>query len=34
MSKTKKISKLGICYHFLVQIWRLELSTRGNMCLI
>jgi len=24
----KKISKLGIYYHFLVQIWRLELSTR------
>jgi len=29
----KKISKLGIYYHFLVQIWRLELSTRDNMCL-
>jgi len=34
MPKTKKIFKLGVYYHFLVQIWRLELSTRDNMCLI
>jgi len=33
MSRTKKF-KLGIHYHLLIQIWRLELSTCYNMCLI
>jgi len=34
MPRTKKNFKLNIYYHFLVQIWRFELSTRHNMCLI
>jgi len=33
MLRTKKNFYLGIYFHFLIQIWRLELSTRDNMCL-
>jgi len=34
MPGTKKNLKLDIYYHFLIQIWRLELSIRDNICLI
>jgi len=32
MPRRKKNFKLSIYYHFLIQIWRLELSTRDKGC--
>jgi len=31
MPRTKKKFKFDIYYHFLIQIWRLELLTRDNI---